>query len=230
MYDVREWRHVFKLDPNKPIDDELLERVCESGTNAIVVGGSDGVTLDNVLDLMVRVRRFPLPCVLEVSSLEIVTPGFDLYLIPTVLNTNRAEWITGLHVEAMKEYGDLMDPGELIVEGYCIANPDCKAAKLTGVSEKPDTEDVIAYARLAGHLWKLPVFYLEYSGTYGDLEAAQQAGEVLKETETVFFYGGGIQTAQQAKEIGQYADVVVVGNAVYEKPEEALKTVAAVQK
>ncbi|WP_309090150.1 heptaprenylglyceryl phosphate synthase [Domibacillus sp.] len=230
MYDVREWRHVFKLDPNKPIDDELLERVCESGTDAIVVGGSDGVTLDNVLDLMVRVRRFPLPCVLEVSSLEIVTPGFDLYLIPTVLNTNRAEWITGLHVEAMKEYGDLMDPDELIVEGYCIANPDCKAAKLTGVSEKPDTEGVIAYARLAGHLWKLPVFYLEYSGTYGDLEAVQQAGEVLKETETVFFYGGGIQTAQQAKEIGQYADVVVVGNAVYEKPEEALKTVAAVQK
>lgn len=230
MYDVREWRHVFKLDPNKPIDDELLERVCESGTDAIVVGGSDGVTLDNVLDLMVRVRRFPLPCVLEVSSLEIVTPGFDLYLIPTVLNTNRAEWITGLHVEAMKEYGDLMDPGELIVEGYCIANPDCKAAKLTGVSEKPDTEDVIAYARLAGHLWKLPVFYLEYSGTYGDVEAVQQAAEVLKETETVFFYGGGIQTPQQAKEIGQYADVVIVGNAVYEKPEEALKTVAAVQK
>ncbi|WNS80322.1 heptaprenylglyceryl phosphate synthase [Domibacillus sp. DTU_2020_1001157_1_SI_ALB_TIR_016] len=230
MYDVREWRHVFKLDPNKPIDDELLERVCESGTDAIVVGGSDGVTLDNVLDLMVRVRRFPLPCVLEVSSLEIVTPGFDLYLIPTVLNTSQAEWITGLHVEAMKEYGDLMDPGELIVEGYCIANPDCKAAKLTGVSEKPDTEDIIAYARLAGHLWKLPVFYLEYSGTYGDVEAVQQAAEVLKETETVFFYGGGIQTARQAKEIGQYADVVVVGNAVYEKPEEALKTVTAVQK
>jgi len=230
MYDVREWRHVFKLDPNKYIDDELLERVCESGTDAIVVGGSDGVTLDNVLDLMVRVRRFPLPCVLEVSSLNVVTPGFDLYFIPTVLNTNDADWIKGLHVEAMREYGELMDPAELVVEGYCIANPDCKAAKLTGVSKKPEADDIMAYARLTGHLWKLPVFYLEYSGMYGDIEAVQKAAEVLADTETVFFYGGGIKTAGQAKEIAQYADVVVVGNAVYEKPEEALKTVAAVQK
>lgn len=229
MYDVREWRHVFKLDPNKEIDDQLLERVCESGTDAIIVGGSDGVTLDNVLELMVRVRRYPLPCVLEISSLEMVTPGFDLYFIPTVLNTKRSEWITGLHAAAMKEYGELMNPDELVVEGYCIANPECKAAKLTGATEKPDTEDIAAYARLAGHLWKLPVFYLEYSGTYGDIEAVKKAGELLAETRTTFFYGGGIRTAEQAKEIGQHADVVIVGNAVYDSPEEALKTVTAVK-
>ncbi|WP_046175754.1 heptaprenylglyceryl phosphate synthase [Domibacillus indicus] len=229
MYDVREWRHVFKLDPNKEIDDELLERVCESGTDAILVGGSDGVTLDNVLELMVRVRRFPLPCVLEVSSLEMVTPGFDLYLIPTVLNTENAEWINGFHFEAMKEYGELMNPEELILEGYCIANPECKAAKLTGALQKPDTEDIAAYARLAGHLWKLPIFYLEYSGMYGDVKAVQKAAELLSETKTVFFYGGGIKTAEQAKEMGQHANVVVVGNAVYDFPEEALKTVEAVK-
>ena len=45
MYDVRQWRHVFKLDPKKKISDEELEHVCESGTDAIIVGGTDGVTL-----------------------------------------------------------------------------------------------------------------------------------------------------------------------------------------
>ena len=45
MYDFREWSHVFKLDPNKEISDDALEKVCESGTDAIVIGGSDGVTL-----------------------------------------------------------------------------------------------------------------------------------------------------------------------------------------
>lgn len=38
MYDFREWKHVFKLDPNKEISDEALEKVCESGTDAIMVG------------------------------------------------------------------------------------------------------------------------------------------------------------------------------------------------
>lgn len=26
MYDFREWRHVFKLDPNKEISDDKLEK------------------------------------------------------------------------------------------------------------------------------------------------------------------------------------------------------------
>lgn len=229
MYNVREWRHVFKLDPNKEIDDALLERVCESGTDAVVVGGSDGVTLENVLDLMMRVRRYPVPCILEVSSIEMVTPGFDLYFIPTVLNSTDANWITGLHHEAMKEYGDLMNPEELVVEGYCIANLESKAAKLTGVEKKPDAEDVAAYARMAGHLLKLPVFYLEYSGMYGDMAAVQKAADILDDSDTTFIYGGGIQTAEQAKEVGQYADIIVVGNAVYDFPEESLKTVTAVK-
>lgn len=34
MYDMKEWRHIFKLDPNKEISDEDLERICESGTDA----------------------------------------------------------------------------------------------------------------------------------------------------------------------------------------------------
>ena len=45
MYDFREWRHVFKLDPNKELSDERLEKICESGTDAIIVGGTDGITL-----------------------------------------------------------------------------------------------------------------------------------------------------------------------------------------
>ena len=79
MYDVREWRHVFKLDPNKRISDDHLERICESGTDAIIIGGTDGVTIEKILDLMARVRRYTVPCVLEISSIETVTPGFDLY-------------------------------------------------------------------------------------------------------------------------------------------------------
>ncbi|KHF28187.1 Heptaprenylglyceryl phosphate synthase [Anoxybacillus sp. BCO1] len=87
MNEITTWRHVFKLDPNKEITDEQLEQVCESGTDAIIVGGTDGVTLENVIDLLARVRRFSVPCALEVSNIEAITPGFDYYFIPMVLNS-----------------------------------------------------------------------------------------------------------------------------------------------
>lgn len=108
MYDVNEWKHVFKLDPNKDLPDEQLERLCESGTDAIVIGGSDNITEDNVLRLMSKVRRFLVPCVLEVSTIDSIVPGFDLYFIPSVLNSKKADWIVGMHHQAMKEYGELM--------------------------------------------------------------------------------------------------------------------------
>ena len=59
--DFTTWRHAFKLDPEKTVTDDQLELLAESGTDGIIVGGTDGVTLDNVLDLLVRIRRYSVP-------------------------------------------------------------------------------------------------------------------------------------------------------------------------
>ena len=61
MYNIKEWQHIFKLDPAKDISDADLESICESNTDAIIIGGTDNVTEDNVIHLMSRVRRYPLP-------------------------------------------------------------------------------------------------------------------------------------------------------------------------
>ncbi|NYE08868.1 putative glycerol-1-phosphate prenyltransferase [Bacillus niacini] len=227
MYDFHEWRHVFKLDPNKEISDEQLERICESGTDAVMVGGTDGVTLEKVLDLMARIRRYTVPCVLEVSSIDVVTPGFDLYFIPTILNSNDTKWITGLHHQAVNEFGEIMDWEEIVMEGYCILNEDCKAAKLTSANAHASTEEVKAYAMMAEKMFHLPIFYLEYSGRYGDVEVVAEVKKTLEET--VLFYGGGISTLQQAAEMAEHADVIVVGNAIYDDIEQALATVKSVR-
>lgn len=227
MYDFREWKHAFKLDPNKEITDESLEKICESGTDAILVGGSDGVTLENVLDLMARVRRYTVPCVLEVSSLEMVTPGFDLYFIPSVLNSTDPNWMMKFHQQAVKEFGELVDWDEMFVEGYCIMNPSCKAAILTSADTNLDAEDVGAYAMMAEKMFHLPIFYLEYSGSYGDVDTVQKASQNLEET--VLFYGGGINSPEKAAEMAAFADVVVVGNIIYEDLAIALTTVRAVK-
>lgn len=225
--DYLEWRHVFKLDPAKDIADEALEKICESGTDVILVGGTDGVTLDGVLDLLVRVRRFEVPIALEISTIDAVTPGYDYYFIPTVLNSDDPKWIKNLHHEAIKEYGDIMVWDELVAEGYCILNPNCKAAEVTQANTDLSTDDVVAYARMAENFFKLPVFYLEYSGEYGDIEIVRAVKSELQNTK--LFYGGGITSSKQAAEMAQVADTVVVGNIIYEDLKAALSTVKAVK-
>ncbi|WP_107943591.1 heptaprenylglyceryl phosphate synthase [Metasolibacillus sp. FSL H7-0170] len=221
------WRHVFKLDPAKYISDEDLEKICESGTDVILVGGTDDVTLDSVLDLLVRVRRFTVPIALEISNIESVTPGYDYYFIPSVLNSTNTKWVKDLHHAAIKEYGDIMVWEELVAEGYCVLNPDCKVAYATEAQTDLSIEDVVAYARMAENYFKLPIFYLEYSGIYGDVEFVKAAKNVL--TNTSLFYGGGITTAEQAAEMAAIANTVVVGNIIYDDLQAALKTVDAVK-
>lgn len=228
MDEFRHWRHVFKLDPNKPIADEALEAVCESGTDAVIIGGTDGVTLDNTLNLLARIRRFSVPCVLEVSNLEAVTPGFDFYFIPTVLNTGEADWIVGHHHRAVKELADTIDWEIVVAEGYCITNGGSKVAKLTGAQTELSSEDIRAYALMAEKLFHLPIFYLEYSGTFGDSAIVEKISQDLRDTQ--FFYGGGIRNREQAEEMSRFADTIVVGNAIYDDLKQALRTVKAVKK
>ncbi|ANU26076.1 heptaprenylglyceryl phosphate synthase [Planococcus versutus] len=224
--DFKTWQHVFKLDPAKQITDEHLDRICKSRTDAILIGGSDHVTLENILHLTERLHQYTLPVVLEVSIIDSVIPGFDYYFIPTVLNSDNPQWIKGLHHEAIREYGEILDWDELVPEGYCILNAECKAAKLTQAQTNLTTEDVIAYARLAEHFFRLPIFYLEYSGMFGDMELVKKVKNVL--TETRLFYGGGIDSATTAKKAAAIADTVVVGNVIYENIEKAIETVQAV--
>ena len=86
MYDIKKWKHIFKLDPAKLISDEELEAICLSNTDAIIIGGTDEVTEDNVFHLKRRLNQFSLPIALEISNVDSVMLGFDFYFVPTVLN------------------------------------------------------------------------------------------------------------------------------------------------
>ncbi|MEF3330216.1 heptaprenylglyceryl phosphate synthase [Oceanobacillus oncorhynchi] len=227
MMNINEWKHLFKLDPAKEISDEDLDKICESGTDAIIVGGTDDVTLDGVLDLLSRIRRAHMvPVVLEISNEEALTPGFDTYFVPMVLNSKEKKYVMDIQQKAIKEYIDMMEYSEVYFEGYCILNPEAKAFQHTNC-ELPDIEDVKAYAYMAEHVFHLPIFYVEYSGTYGDAEVVREVKAELNDTK--LFYGGGIETAEQAKEMKEYADAIIVGNSIYTDIKQALKTVAAVK-
>lgn len=223
-----EWRHVFKLDPERDISDEALDAVCMSGTDAILVGGSSGVDYDNTVELLSRIRRYEVPCALEVSNIEAAVPGFDWYFIPLVLNTSRGEWIAGKQIEALRKFGPFVPWETTSAEGYIILNPDAEAARITGADAIQDAEGIAAHIYMADRLMRLPVVYIEYSGSYGDMGLVDKAGKLL--TGARLFYGGGIDGPERAEEAAALAHTVVVGNAVYDKLDAALATVAAVRR
>ena len=51
-------------------------------------------------------------------------------------------------------------------------------------------------------MYKLPVMYIEYSGTYGNKDYVKAAADML--TETQLFYGGGIDSLEAARALLPY--------------------------
>lgn len=218
---VKSWQHIFKLDPAKNIPKKDLDKIKQSNTDALIVGGTDNIEAEDVIDLLLELSDTSIPIILEISNIEAIVPGFDYYFIPVVLNSQDKKWMMDIHHEAIKEYREYLDFAEFLVEGYCIFNEDAKVYQKTNCT-KPTVEDALAYAYMAENFFNLPSFYIEYSGQYGDVDIVKQASEVLNET--LLFYGGGITTLEQAKEMKQYADVIIVGNVIYEDIDQAIET------
>ncbi|WP_042195409.1 heptaprenylglyceryl phosphate synthase [Paenibacillus camerounensis] len=225
---IQPWRHVFKLDPDRELGDGELDEICRSGTDAILVGGSSGITYDNTTRLLSRLRRYELPCALEVSELEAAVPGFDLYMIPMVLNTPHTDWILGHHRKAIERFGSLIPWELLLTEGYIVLNENSSVARLTGADTGLSRRSAAAYAEIADKLMHLPVVYLEYSGMFGSMEVVREVRESVEHSQ--LFYGGGITGEAEAELAAALCDTVVVGNIIYRDVQQALLTVQAVKK
>lgn len=215
-------KHVFKLDPNKTISDEDLERICESNTDLIIVGGTDGVTQENVLDLMARTRRYFTPIALELSNLEAVVPGFDHYFVPAVFNTNDIKFQHGLLLEALKRYAHLLDFDSVSLMPYLIFNESCKAFKYADCKPIPH-EDIEYYVQLIDKMYRQKYMYIEYSGTLADVETIKHIYNTKSHTHMI--YGGGIDSKEAFNARMPHADTIVVGNLIYEDISAALNTV-----
>jgi putative glycerol-1-phosphate prenyltransferase len=229
--DWRTWRHVTKLDPDRPLTPGLLDTVYASGTDAIVVGGSTGMTQGAVLGLLSRLSDAPVPIALEVSSLESAMPGAGLFLIPLVLNTREAGWMGGAQVGALSNILPVLGPiipwHLLVPEAYLVLNPNSTVARLTGADTALDAATAAAYAAFAGRVLRLPLIYVEYSGAFGDMDLLSAVCENAGDAHVI--YGGGVSTGEQAARAGALAGTVVVGNLVYTAPGRLRETVAAIK-
>ena len=216
-------KHIFKLDPNRPITEEQIEQLCKTATDGILVGGTLDITYEDTEFLLKQIRKHGKIAIQEVSDMQAIVPGFDYYFIPLVVNAQDPKWILNVHQEALKQYGEWINWDQVFVEGYIILNEDSSVAQLTKSRIPEVLEDVLAYVRMVDQLLKLPILYIEYSGMYGDPNWVEEIREIVRHSQ--IFYGGGIDSLAKAREMSQFADTIIVGNLIYEDFEAALETV-----
>lgn len=226
-YAWKDWVHVTKLDPDKTIDSASIEEIATSGTDALMLSGTLNVTRENLGVLREQVERYDLPLVVEPADPEaVLSDGVDALFVPSVLNTPDVGWIVGKHQHWVRN--NAVEWEKVVPEAYIVLNPASAVGRVTRAFCDIAADDVAAYAMVADRYFRFPIVYIEYSGTYGDLAVVRAASEAVEKA--VLYYGGGINSAERAAEMAQYADTIVVGNAVYEEGPGALKaTVRAVQ-
>ncbi|WP_319540782.1 phosphoglycerol geranylgeranyltransferase [uncultured Methanospirillum sp.] len=221
------WAHVTKLDPDKNLTEDQLAEIATSGTDALMLSGTLNITKENMQELRDQVKEYGLPLVVEPAGPEaVVADGIDLLFIASVMNTNQSQWIVGKHKEWALHNKVQWD--RVIQEAYIVLNPDSSVARVTGSDCSLGPAEVAAYAEVADHYFQFPVVYIEYSGTYGNPEIVKAAAGAVDNA--ILYYGGGIDSGEKAAEMAQYADTIVVGNAVYDKGVQTLiETVQAIQ-
>jgi phosphoglycerol geranylgeranyltransferase len=217
----KNWRHITKLDPDKDLSSEDLNTIVESGTDAIMISGTQNITDTNVSQLVSRLRDYDLPKILEPATPDaVVDDDVDYVFVPLVLNTGDLSWIVGKHKDWILHHQISWE--KVIPEAYIVMNPESAVAKVTKSTTDLSGDEVVAYAHYAEKYLRLPIVYLEYSGTYGDPELVQRLSESL--TEAALFYGGGIESHETAAEMKRYADVIIVGNVVYTDMDKYIAT------
>lgn len=223
-----DWDHVLKIDPDKPlVDGETFADVAATGTDALMIGGTTGITAEKMETVVDACAAYDIPLYLEPSAPEVAieTDHLDGYFVPTVLNTNDPLFLIGAHKEWARLYDGPLPWSYVHPEAYIILNPAAAAATYTQADCALDADDVAAYATVAERLFGQDIIYIEYSGMFGDPDIVAAASDAV--TDATIFYGGGIHDAESAATMSALADVIIVGDLVHDKGVDAVSETVA---
>ncbi|WP_265108124.1 phosphoglycerol geranylgeranyltransferase [Halosolutus halophilus] len=218
-----DWNHVLKLDPDKELPEGITYGdLCATGTDAIEVGGTMGMTEENMTAVIEACAEHDVPLYQEPSNPSVVVDNDALegYLVPTVFNAGSPFWITEAHKEWVRLDDDL-DWERTTLEAYIVMNPEADVAELTEANCDLAADDVAAYATVAERMFGQEIVYVEYSGMYGDVDVVAAAGEAVDDA--TLFYGGGVHDYDSSYAMAEHADVVVVGDLAHDEGVEAVR-------
>ena len=210
--------HIALLDPDKqPAEKagEMARHMKEAGTDAIFIGGSTGVTAQNLSETAVAIKEASgLPAILFPGNAEAISPDIDALLFMSMMNSSKLDWVMGAQVYAapyIKKLGI-----ETIPMGYIVVEPGMKVGEVgkAMLVKRDDVKTAVSYA-LACEMFGMELAYLE-AGSGARQPVPPEMIRAVKEAISIpLIVGGGIRTpeaAAAAREAG--ADIIVTGTLI----------------
>ena len=227
--------HMTLLDPDKSTPQDAAAQSAEAaraGTDAIMVGGSTGVTQDKVDATVLAIKEAAkLPVILFPASAANLSPHADALYFMSLLNSRDPRLIVGeqrLAAPIVRAWGL-----EAIPMAYLVIEPGMRAGEIGDaelISRKNPTV-AIQYA-LAAQMLGMKLVYLEAGSGAPEPVPDRLIRAVRDAIDIPVVVGGGIRTpeaAQAATRAG--ADVIVTGTIVEVAREgDALRQIIAAVK
>ncbi len=229
--------HMTLLDPaasNGKHAESIALEAARLGTDAFMVGGSTGITNENLDVLVAHIKEAThLPVIYFPSSAGAFTPRMDAVYFMSTLNSRNPRFITGeqsVGAPLLKGLGI-----ETISMGYLIVEPGMTVGKVSEADLLPRTEAGDTRAAgfaLAAEMMGMRLVYLEAGSGAGASVPPSMVRAVRDAISIPLVVGGGITSGAAARDIlDAGADIIVTGtiaeNGSWAKLSEVIEVVRA---
>lgn len=230
--------HFTLIDPDKTTPEEaskLAFMAAEAGSDAILVGGSLGVSQYDTDDVVGAMKDSGLPIILFPGSLANASRKADAVLFLSVLNSDNPYFMGIAQIQgallALK-LGLEPIPTSYIIVGYGGA-----AGFMSRARPIPyDKPELVAAHSLAGAYLGSSLIYLE-AGSGAPQPVPPESVALSRKlldmggaSDVLLTVGGGVRSPETARKLAEAgADIIVTGSLVEESPEKLSGIVKALK-
>ena len=200
----------------------LIDRIEASPVTDIFIGGSLLIR-NNVSDMMQSIReRFSGKITIFPGSPDQVISGADAVLFLSLISGRNPDLLIGRHVESAMRIRRLRI--ETIPTGYLLIGdgPLTTAAYMSQTIPIPSSKPEIAVATaVAGEMLGLRVMFVDAGSGASQPVPLTASASIRNQTTCPLIVGGGLNDAPSIEAAWQAgADLVVIGSAIENKPED----------
>jgi len=210
--------HMTLIDPAKQsasASAEIAAKACRAGTDAIMVGGSTGVTQENLDETVGQIKRAcKLPVIYFPSGASAISRKCDAIYFMSLLNSRNVRNVSHEHARGaplIKKLG--IEP---ISMGYVIVEPGMKVGEVgeAELVKRGDLNTLIGYA-IATEFFGMDLLYLEAGSGAPEPVPVPMVKAARESVDIPLVIGGGIVTPKQAADLAAAgADIIVTGTLV----------------
>ncbi|MCK4757138.1 MAG: geranylgeranylglyceryl/heptaprenylglyceryl phosphate synthase [Thermoplasmata archaeon] len=210
--------HMTLIDPDEQSasDAARVAKISEElGTDAIMIGGSTGISQELLDETVIRIKEsVSIPVILFPTTASAVSRHADAIYFMSLLNSKNPKFIIGEQQRASVFIGKM--GLETISMGYIVIEPGMKVGEIGEVDliKRNDVGRVMGYAK-AAEILGMKLIYLE-AGSGAPEPVPSHIIKAAKEGLAVpLIVGGGIRDPDTAKAVVDAgADIIITGTLV----------------